>query len=136
MDILYRDNQLHFKTTTQTINTAFIIVFFDEFVLKIQKPTVMILDNAKIHQSKAFKIRCEYWQARGLFFVHLPPYSPHLNRAANRIIEKCWHKLKQRWISIEDYYSFETLTYAVQLALMAVGRELFISFSPFNTIAK
>lgn len=129
--LLSRDNKLHFKTTTQTINTAFLIIFFDEFVLKIQKPTVIILDNAKIHQSKAFKIRCKYWQARGLFFVYLPPYSPHLN-----IIEKCWHELKQRWISIEDYYSFETLTYAVQLALMAVGTELFINFSPFNINAK
>ncbi len=129
--LLSRDNKLLFKTTTQTINTAFLIVFFDEFVLKIQKPTVIILDNAKIHQSKAFKIRCQYWQARGLFFVYLPPYSPHLN-----IIEKCWHELKQRWISIEDYYSFETLTYAVQLALMAVGTQLFINFSPFNNSAK
>jgi hypothetical protein len=52
------------------------------------------------------------------------------------IIEKCWHELKQRWISVEDYYSFETLTYAVQLALMAVGKELFINFSPFNPNAK
>ena len=119
---------MYFTTTTNTINTAFLIVFFDEFVLKIQKPTVVVLDNAKIHQSKAFKIRCKYWQTRGLFFV----YSPHLNRAAFRIIEKCWHELKQRWISVEDYYSFETLAYAVQLTLMAVGTELFINFSPFD----
>ena len=61
--LLSWDDKLHFKTTTQTINTAFLITFFDEFVLKIQKPTVVVLDNAKIHQSKAFEIRCEYWQA-------------------------------------------------------------------------
>ena len=127
---------MHFKTTTDTINTAFLILFFDEFVLKIQKPTVVVLDNVKIHQSKAFKIKCKYWQVRGLFFVYLPPYSPHLNWAAFRIIEKCWHELKQRWISVEDYYLFETLTYAVQLALMAVGTELFINFSHFNPNGK
>jgi hypothetical protein len=47
--LLSRDNKLLFKTTTQTINTAFLIVFFDEFVLKIQKPTVIILDgNAQL----------------------------------------------------------------------------------------
>ena len=54
----------------------------------------------------------------------------------NLIIEKCWHELKQRWISVEDYYSFETLTYAVQLALMAVDTELFINFSHFNPNGK
>lgn len=72
--LLSRNNKLHFKTTTDTINTAFLIVFFDEFVLKIQKLTVVVFDNAKIHQSKAFKNKMQrYWQARGLFFVYLPP---------------------------------------------------------------
>ncbi len=63
--------------------------------------------------------------------MYLPPYSPHLN-----IIEKLWHELKQRWLRPEDYFSFETLRYALQLALLAVGSELNISFSPFNYVAK
>jgi hypothetical protein len=56
-----------------------------------------------------------------VFFVKLDGliYDAHLN-----ITEKYWHELEQRWVSIEDYYSFETLTYAVQLALIAVGTEL------------
>ena len=68
---------------------------------------------------------------KGLFIVYLPPYSPHLN-----IIEKLWHELKQRWLKPEDYMSFEVLTYAVQLALMAVGSELNINFSSFNFLYK
>ena len=129
--ILSRDNQLHFKTTTQTINTVFLIAFFDEFVLKMNNISVVALDNAKIHQSIAFKERCEYWQKRGLYFVYLPPYSPHLN-----IIEKLWHELKQRWIKPEDYSSFETLIYAVQLALLQVGKDLKINFKPFEFVPK
>lgn len=129
--ILSRDNQLHFKTTTQTINTVFLIAFFDEFVLKMNNISVVVLDNAKIHQSIAFKERCEYWQKRGLYFVYLPPYSPHLN-----IIEKLWHELKQRWIKPEDYSSFETLIYAVQLALLEVGKDLKINFKPFEFVPK
>ncbi len=85
------------------------------------------MDNAKIHRSKAFTERSEYWAARGLFFVFLPPYSPHLN-----IIERLWLELKQRWIKPEDYQSFEKLNYAVQLALMAVGKDLKINFKSFN----
>ena len=122
---------MHFKTTTESINSTFLIAFFDEFVLKLNKLTVIVLDNAKIHKSKAFKEHCDYWQKRGLFIVYLPPYSPHLN-----IIEKLWHELKQRWLKPEDYKSFETLTYAVQLALMAVGSELNINFSSFNFVSK
>jgi hypothetical protein len=129
--LLSRQNELHFTTTTEPINSIFLITFLDEFVLKLTKLTVIVLDNAKIHRSKAFKLRCDYWQKRGLFIVYLPPYSPHLN-----IIEKFWHELKQRWLKPEDYMSFETLTYAVQLALMAVGSELKIDFSAFNFVSK
>jgi transposase len=129
--LLSRQNQLHFKTTTASINTEFLITFFDELVIKLIKPTAVILDNAKIHQSKAFIKRCEYWQEKGLFFVYLPPYSPHLN-----IIERLWLELKQRWIKPEDYQSFETLAYAVHLALMAVGKDLNINFKSFNAITK
>lgn len=107
------------------------MAFLDEFVLKLNRLTVIVLDNARIHKSKAFMGRCDYWQRRGLFIVYLPPYSPHLN-----IIEKFWHELKQRWLKPEDYKSFETLSYAVQLALMAVGSELNISFSPFDFVSK
>lgn len=129
--LLSRQNELHFQTTTQSIDTNFLITFFDNFILKIRKNTVVVLDNAKIHQSKSFKERCKYWQELGLFIVYLPPYSPHLN-----IIEKFWHELKQRWLKPEDYFSFETLTYALQLALMAVGQKLNIDFKPFNFISK
>ena len=129
--MLSRQNELHFKTTVQSINTDFLIAFFDNFVVNLDKHTVVVLDNAKIHQSKAFKERCEYWQKKGLFFIYLPPYSPHLN-----IIEKFWHELKQRWIKPEHYNSFETLSYAVHLALMAVGTDLKINFSPFNFVSK
>jgi transposase len=88
------------------------------------------LDNAKIHKSKVFKQRCQYWEKRGLFFVYLPPYSPHLN-----IIEKLWFELKQHWLRPEDYSSFETLNFAVYMALLAVGYELNINFSTFKFIS-
>lgn len=125
--LLSRANTFHFKTTTGSISTGFLLTFFDDFVVGLNKPTVVVLDNAKIHHSKAFKERYTYWQGRGLYFVYLPPYSPHLN-----IIEKCWHELKQRWLKPEDYGSFEQLAYAVQLALMAIGTELFINFKAFK----
>lgn len=129
--LLSRENEFHFQTTTKSIDSAFLIAFFDTFVIDLKKISVIVLDNAKIHHSEAFKKRIEYWEKRGLFFVYLPPYSPHLN-----IIEKLWHELKQRWIKAEDYASFETLQYALHLALMTVGNELNINFNKFNFIKR
>jgi transposase len=57
----------------------------------------------------------------------LPPYSPHLN-----IAERLWKELKDRWLKPADYYSAENLFYTVNLALTAVGKELFINFSEFT----
>jgi transposase len=128
--ILNRQNQLHFKTTNQPITSQFLIDFFEQFVLTIERHTVVVLDNAKIHHSKAFKERAKYWESKGLFIVFLPPYSPHLN-----IIERLWRELKQRWIRPEDYVSFDNLAYAVNRALNDVGKNLNINFSKFNYIA-
>jgi hypothetical protein len=47
--ILSRDNEFFSKTSTDTINTDFILDFFEEFSFKIQKQTVIILDNARIY---------------------------------------------------------------------------------------
>jgi transposase len=104
-----------------------LIDFFDEWVINLKKTTVVVLDNAKIHHSKIFKQRCEYWQKRGLFFIYLPPYSPHLN-----IIERQWLEIKQRYLKPEDYANFETLEYAIQMALMEIGKDLYLKFSQFK----
>jgi transposase len=70
---------------------------------KIQKETVLILDNASVHRAKIIKERIPFWQDRGLFIAFLPPYSPHLN-----IAETVWRKLKKEWINPEDYMEKDT----------------------------
>ena len=69
------------------------------------------------------------WQERGLFVWFLPTYSPHLN-----IAEVLWRKLKYEWLRPEDYVDRDTLRYAVWQALHAVGKSLFIAFSPFKMV--
>ena len=95
--------------------------------MSINKPTVIVLDNARIHTARKVKERLRDWQDRGLYIFYLPPYSPHLN-----IAERLWKELKSRWIKPADYCSAENLFYTVSLALTAVGKELFINFSKFT----
>lgn len=98
----------------------------DEFSLSIKKPTVVVLDNAKIHTARKVKERFKIWQNRGLYIFYLPPYSPHLN-----IIERLWKEMKQGWIRPQDYLSADDLFYAVDRICAAIGKLLFINFSKY-----
>jgi len=125
--LISRKNQVSYAISQQTITADFIIRQLDELSLTIDKPTVVVLDNAKVHTAAKVKRELEAWQKRGLFIFYLPPYSPHLN-----IAERLWKELKARWLRPEDYRSTDHLFYAVKLTLAAVGKELFINFSDFK----
>lgn len=127
--LLSRQNELIFSTTTQAITTDFVIDTLERLSLKLSKPTVIVLDNAKVHTSRKVKKRLKYWQNRGLYIFYLPPYSPHLN-----IIERLWRELKTRWLKPEDYLTAHSLFLATYFALAAVGKDLFINFKNFNII--
>ncbi len=124
--LLNRANELLFKTTTQKITSSFIIEQFEQLSFSIQRTTVLVLDNARVHTSKKIYERRTFWQERGLFLFYLPPYSPHLN-----IAEVLWRKLKYEWLQPSDYTSSDTLFYTVKQALAAVGTDLIIHFSDF-----
>jgi transposase len=124
--LLNRDNKLHFKTSRTMIDSAFMVDFLDDFSLKIQKNTVIVLDNASVHNSKIIMERLGYWQNRGLYIFYLPKYSPQLN-----IIERLWRELKGKWLRPLDYLTADTLFLATTLALSAVGSDLKINFGPF-----
>jgi transposase len=126
--LLSRDNQLIYSCTEQNITSDYIIEQLDQLSLKITKPTVVALDNARIHTAQKVKECLEGWQNRGLYIFYLPTYSPHLN-----ITERLWKELKGRWLRPEDYLTADSLFYAVRLALDAVGKDLSIHFSNFDS---
>ena len=121
--LLAKDNSFTYQTTSCNITSDFIIEQLDRFSFSIKKHTVVVLDNAKVHQSKKMKGMQQIWAKRKLFIFFLPPYSPHLN-----IIERLWRELKTRWLRPEDYSSTDQLFYAVKLILSALGKTLFINF--------
>lgn len=110
--------------TTEGITAEKVADFIDRFSMTIRKETFIVLDNAKIHRSKLMMEMRQIWEKRGLYLFFLPPYSPHLN-----IAETLWRILKGKWIQPADYASADSLFYAVNRALAALGTTSFVNFS-------
>lgn len=125
--LLTKGNDLLFETTRQPITSQFIIEQLERLSFSIQKMTVVVLDNARVHTSQQVQERRPYWQRRGLFIFYLPPYSPHLN-----IAERLWRKLKYEWLQPADYATADGRFYQVRQVLAAVGTSLKIGFSEFS----
>lgn len=125
--LLARTGQFFHQTTQQTITSDFVIEQLDRLSFSIKKHTVIVLDNARVHQSKKMKEMQKVWARRKLFIFFLPPYCPHLN-----IIERLWREIKARWLRPEDYYDDQSLFYALNQILNAIGKTLFLNFKPFH----
>ncbi|MEL7118808.1 MAG: IS630 family transposase, partial [Bacteroidota bacterium] len=83
----------HMHWTKKNINSEFIIQKLDQLSDQLGKPTVVVLDNAPWHTSKAVQAKIEQWKNKGLYIFYLPTYSPHLN-----LIEILWRKIKYEWL--------------------------------------
>jgi len=125
--LITRHNRCLWTSTKKAINADFMLNFLDHLSLKIQKDTVIVLDNATVHTAKIIRKQRTVWQKRGLYIFYLPPYSPHLN-----IAETLWRMLKMQWLRPEDYLDNETLAYATNRCLANVGKNLYIKFTKFN----
>ena len=90
----------------------------------VKKKTVIVLDNASVHRNRKIKELRKIWESRGLFLFYLPPYSPELNPA-----EILWRILKGKWLRPVDYTTTDSLFYATNSALGAVGRTLNVNYS-------
>ncbi len=111
-------------STTENMTAETIADFLDRLSLRTRKNTFVVLDNASVHRSKLMMELRQIWEKRGLFIFFIPPYSPHLN-----IAETLWRILKGKWLMPVDYFSTESLLYATNRALAAIGFELNINFA-------
>jgi transposase len=127
--VLGRDNRCYFRTRRESLTSEFIFEEFEQLSMRLEKLTVLVLDNAPVHTAKLIKARRLVWEQRGLYLFYLPRYSPHLN-----IVEILWRKLKYEWLSPADYETDEGLYYRVWQILGAVGGSLRINFSSFGLV--
>ncbi len=117
------DNELESYSCHGNMDSKTVIAFLDDFHVRIKKPTVVVLDNAPIHHSKAFKLKIEQWKNENSQIFFLPTYSPHLNP-----IEILWRKIKYQWLPYEMFESQNELNNALEKVLTNFGTEYTIKF--------
>lgn len=117
-------NELHTAARVGTLDSAFVIDTLDAWAATRTRPTVLVLDNARLHHSAAFRARLQAWEDQDVHVFHLPTYSPHLNK-----IETLWRKVKYEWLRPEAYADFSTLKTAVWYILDRVGQQYTVQFT-------
>jgi competence CoiA-like predicted nuclease len=126
LGFLSRTGKLVYHTTTESVTTETVIEAFDQFVAQKDPDAfaIVVLDNASMHRSKAFKRKILEWMSHRVHLVYLSAYSPELN-----LIEILWRQVKYHWLPIDAYLSFDRLCDAVHRQLRSYGTERTINYA-------
>jgi len=111
--------------SARNINGAFVVNAIEQFCqqLALDKPSVLVLDNAAMHHSRLVQSKLTAWQEKGLYLFYQPTYSPHLNLA-----ETFWRKAKYEWMKPADYISFERFKEKITDIFTNIGSKYSINF--------
>lgn len=124
LGFMNRSNETETYIFEGKVDTATVIGCFDDFSNKIDKTTVVLVDNSPLHTSINFDEKTKEWLEKGLVVVPIARYSPELN-----IIEIMWKKIKYEWMPFSAYENFETLEKNLSEILSNIGGEYTIQFS-------
>ena len=124
LGLLRRDGEFVPFTAEDAVTSETVSACLDYFAARLRRKTVLVLDNAPVHKSKAVKACLGRWAAQGLHVKYLPSYSPELN-----VIEHLWRKMKYQWMPLSAYERFEKLKQALDEILAGVGTKYRITFS-------
>lgn len=104
-------------------NAKCVIQTLEEVAKRINKKTVILLDNASIHKANIVQEKRIEWRKKNMFLQFIPAYSPELN-----LIEILWKQLKHFWLKPEHYKSMDILKENIIRILQNYGKEYSISF--------
>ncbi|MEO0968390.1 MAG: IS630 family transposase, partial [Cyanobacteria bacterium J06639_18] len=122
--LLNRKNDLEVYLFEKSINSDVVIACIDKFCERLEKQTVLVIDNSPIHTSNAFLAKQEEWKEKGLTIFFLPTYSPELN-----IIEILWRFIKYHWLEVDAYESWNSFVEAIENIFINFGDKYIINFA-------
>ena len=69
-------NDLHAAAREGSIDAAYVIDTLDAWAATRTRPTVLVLDNARIHHSAAFQARLQHWEDQDIHISTCPLTAP------------------------------------------------------------
>ena len=117
-------HEFHAFAFEGAIDTQTVIHCFNLFRQQLERPAVVVVDDAPIHTSDDFAEQQSLWQAQDLAVKFIPPYCPELN-----LIEILWRKIKYEWLPLNAYQSFKAMTRALFAVLRGIGPKYRITFA-------
>jgi transposase len=117
-------HEFHSFAFEGAIDTQTVIHCFNLFRQQLERPAVVVVDNAPIHTSNDFAEQKILWQAQDLAVKFIPPYCPELN-----LIEILWRKIKYEWLPLNAYQNFKAMTRALFEVLRGIGPKYRITFA-------
>jgi len=123
LGIMNRHHDLKAYTSEQSINSDVVILCIETFFPKVDKRTIIVMDQAPIHTSYAMQDKREEWAERNLELFELPSYSPELN-----LIEILWRFIKYTWLDASAYKCWLSLVEQVESILSGFGEKYVINF--------
>lgn len=123
LGFFYEDNRLESYGLSGAMTSQMMVTCVNDFVSRLMKKTVLILDNASAHTSAYFKRHLADWRSKGLLIQYIPAYCPELNR-----IECLWKQLKYHWLEPANFLTASGLREVLVSILSQVGTKYRITF--------
>ena len=124
LGFMQRQGVLESYVSTQSITSDVVIACIETFFSRVDKATVIVMDQAPIHTSYAMQDKREEWKANDIYIFELPTYSPELNQ-----IEIVWRFMKYDWLEAKAYESWQNLRNHVEEILRGFGQDFVINFA-------
>lgn len=121
--LINRLGDFHYHQQEGNITSKEVIALLDSFCEKIEQKTIVVVDNAPTHRSKAFMEKVKQWQQQDLYIFFLPPYSPELNK-----VEMLWRKIKYQWLDFEAYTCWQNLQFYLHQVLENINQKYIFNF--------
>jgi transposase len=115
--------ELYYEIISGKVDSQIVINFFDKFSNNLEKPTVIIMEQASIQTSDAVIKQLPQWKQKNLEIFWLPTYSPKLN--LREILGKF---IKYEWIELDAYNSLKSLKKYLTKVLDGLGSKYVINF--------
>jgi transposase len=124
LGFMTRQGDLESYVSEQSITSDVVVACIEAFFAQVDKPTVIVMDQASIHVGHRVQDLQDEWAQRGLYLFELPTYSPELN-----LIETAWRFMKYQWLDTSAYEIWESLVTEVEKILTGFGEEFVINFA-------